>query len=395
MKDTAQLRLVEQEDMQIDLRELFRGAVKMTLESVLEETVLELCGAARGARGPRKDVRNGSYLRGLLTSMGHLEVAVPRTRHSGSAADVIGRYKRRTEEIDETITSAYVHGVSTRDISELTKSLMGEDVSKSTVSRVTKRLEENVEALRKRPIDEAMPYLFLDATFLNARWARTVENVAALVAYGVGEDSSKRQLLGITIGPQESEDSWSELLEQLLGRGLSGVRLVVADKHAGLAAAVRKLLPEAERQRCTVHLMRNVCAKSPARHRKRIGRELSKLFKATDLKAAKQAFADFKRTWTKHVPEAVECLDNGFVEATRFYGFPKKHWKRIRTTNGLERLHGEIKRRIRAVRAFPDRASALRLVTAVALHATALWDDRQYLDMTLLKRETEELRQAA
>lgn len=122
MKDTAELKLVEQEEVQTDLRELFRGAVKMTLESVLEETVLELCGAPRGARGPRKDVRNGSYLRGLLTSMGHLEVAVPRTRHSGSAADVLGRYKRRTDELDETITSAYVHGVSTRDISERSRS---------------------------------------------------------------------------------------------------------------------------------------------------------------------------------------------------------------------------------------------------------------------------------
>src|SRR5690606_26560093 len=125
MKDTAELKLVEQEVIQTDLRGLFRGAVSMMLETVLEEAVLELCGAAKGARGPRKDVRNGSYLRGLLTSMGHLEVSVPRTRESGSAADVLGRYKRRTEELDETITSAYVHGISTRDMSEITKSLMG------------------------------------------------------------------------------------------------------------------------------------------------------------------------------------------------------------------------------------------------------------------------------
>lgn len=224
MKDTAELRLIEQVDVQTDLRDLFRGAVKMTLESVLEEVVVELCGAPKGARGARRDFRNGSYLRQLLTSQGHIEVAVPRTRSSGSAADVIGRYKRRTEDIDETITEAYVHGVSTRDMSSLTRALAGEDVSSSTVSRITKRLEENVEALKQAPIAEPMPYLFLDATFLDARWARTVENVAALVAYGVGE-SGMRKLLAITVGPQESEDSWSELLRQLLERGLGGVRL--------------------------------------------------------------------------------------------------------------------------------------------------------------------------
>jgi transposase-like protein len=235
MSDTAQLRLVEQELVHTDLRELFRGAVKMTLESVLEEVVLELCGAPRGARGPRKDVRNGSYLRGLLTTQGHIEVTIPRTRNSGSAAEVIGRYKRRVDEIDDAITEAYVHGVSTRDMTTLTRALTGEDVSKSAVSRTTKRLEENVENLRTMAIDEPMPYLYLDATFLDARWARTVENVAALVAYGVGADG-KRHLLAVTIGAQESEDSWSGLLRQLNDRGLSDVRLVIADAHAGLGS---------------------------------------------------------------------------------------------------------------------------------------------------------------
>jgi len=395
MKDTAELKLIEQEDVQTDLRELFRGAVKMTLESVLEETVVELCGAERGARGLRKDVRNGSYLRGLLTSMGHLEVAVPRTRHSGSAADVLGRYKRRTEELDETITSAYVHGVSTRDISELTKSLMGEDVSKSTVSRVTKRLEENVEELRNRPITEPVPYLYLDATFLDARWARRVENVAALVAYGVRQSGGKRELLAITIGAQESEDSWAELLRQLTGRGLHGVELVIADDHKGLGAAVRSNLSEAELQRCTVHFMRNVLTKTPARVRGRVAKELSAIFKAETLKEAKLLKSEFDRRWAKQIPEAIECLRKGFPAATRYFAFPQLHHKRIRSTNSLERLHGEIKRRIRAVGAFPDRASALRLVTAVALHATAIWSDRRYLDMSLLKPKTEELQKAA
>lgn len=394
MKDTAELKPVGQELIQTDMRELFRGAVNMVLETVLEEAVLELCGATKGARGPRKDVRNGRYLRGLLTSMGHVEVSVPRTRNSGSAADVLGRYKRRTDELDETITSAYVHGISTRDMSELTRSLMGEEVSRSTVSRVTNKLEENVEALRSAPIEGPMPYLFLDATFIDARWARRVENVAALVAYGVGMDG-KRQLLAVTIGAQESEESWSDLLSQLTERGLHGVQLVVADDHKGIAAAVRKHLPEAERQRCTVHFMRNVLTKSPTRLRKRLANELSCIFKSKSLKEAKKVALEFEQRWAKQVSEAVECLKNGFAAATRYFAFPKQHWKRIRSTNGVERLHVEIKRRTRAVGAFPDRASALRLVTAVVLHATVIWSDRRYLDMDLLNEENKELRQAA
>ena len=386
MSDIAELKPIEQEEVETDLGAILRGAIKMTLEAVLEEEVMALCGAARGIRdGRRKDVRNGSYLRGLLTQMGYLTLKVPRTRESGAPTKVIGRYQRRAAELDETITSAYVHGVSTRDMSELTRALMGEEVSRSTVSRVTKRLEANVEALRTKAIEEAMPYVFLDATFIDARWARRVENVAALVAYGVSADGGKRELLAVTIGAQESFASWSDLLTQLIDRGLSGVQLVIADEHKGLAKAVRTHLPEAERQRCTVHFMRNVMTKSPTRLRGRLAKELSKLFKAASLKDAKKQLAELDARWAKQIPEAIECLKNGFAGATRYFAFPKQHWRKIRSTNGLERLHGEIKRRTRAVGAFPDRASALRLITAVVIHATGKWDDRRYLDMGLLK----------
>jgi putative transposase len=203
--------------------------------------------------------------------MGAIEVTVPRTRESGSPVDVIGRYRRRAGEVDAGIVSAYVSGASTRDVGKITEALLGEQVSRSTVSRVTKTLDEKVHELRKAPITGPIPYLFLDATFLDARWARTVENVSALVAYGIGLDG-KRQLLAVTIGAEESEDSWSELLAQLTERGLSGVQLVVADAHGGLAKAVRKHIPEAPLQRCTVHLQRNVLTKAPQRLRSRLAK---------------------------------------------------------------------------------------------------------------------------
>ena len=381
-----------QDELRQDLRSLFQGAIRLTLEMVLEEELKAMVGARRFERiGSRTGHRNGTYLRRLLTGMGQIEVTVPRSRE-GSPADVMGRYQRRTAEVDDMIVEAYVSGVSQRKMGEVTKALLGEQVSRSTVSRTAKRLEQAVEELRSQAIEGPHPYLYLDATYLDARWARKVENVSALVAYAVGPDGHRR-LLGITIGAEESEASWGELLTQLLDRGLSGVQLVIADEHAGLAAAVRRFLPEVRRQRCTVHLQRNVMAKVPHRLRKRMAREVATVFKAPSLADAKQRLAEIKARWSKELPEAMTVLDRGFAAATQFYAFPEAHWPRLRTTNGLERLHGEIKRRIRSVGAFPDRASALRLITAVALRTAEAWASRRYLDLSLL--QTQETAKAA
>ena len=390
MEEIAQFAGAAQEEIRQDVGWLFRGAIRVMLECLLEQEVKEMVGARRYERlGSRKDHLNGTYLRRLLTSMGSIELAVPRTRQNGSPSGVVGRYKRRTEDMDRLVTTAYVQGVSTRDMTKLSEALMGEGVSRSTVSRVTKVLEEQVDALRRAPIDEPVPYLYLDATFLDARWARSVENVSALVAYGV-DTSGHRRLLGISIGTEESEQSWAELLGQLCERGLSGVELVIADEHRGLANAVRRLLPEARRQRCIVHLERNVLTKVPHQLRARVAKQLHSIFDAPGLAQAKQKLSDFASGLGRQVPEALHCLEQGFSAATQFYSFPKEHWVRIRSTNGLERLHGEIKRRTRSVGAFPDRQSALRLVTAVALEKTQVWSDRRYLDMSLLKTAAEE-----
>lgn len=393
MKEVVEIGRATQDELRGELSELFRGAIRLTLEMVLEEELKAMVGARRFERvGSRKDHRNGTYLRRLLTSLGQIDVAMPRSRGQGSPADVIGRYQRRSPELDEMMVEAYVSGVSQRKMADVTEALMGERVGRSTVSRVAKRLDEAVTELKQAPIEDPHAYLYLDATFLDARWAKKVENVSALVAYAVGPDGHRR-LLGLTLGYEESEESWSELLAELLERGLSGVQLVIADEHAGLAAAVRKLLPEARRQRCTVHLQRNVGAKVPHRLRKRVAREVAQLFQACGLTESKKLLADFRTRWHKELPEAVDVLERGFMAATQFYAFPEAHWPRLRTTNGLERLHGEIKRRIKAAGAFPDRASALRLVTAVAIKTTTIWSDRRYLDLSLL--QTQEVAQAA
>jgi putative transposase len=372
--------VLTQENIQTDLRSIFRAAIARTLTSMLEAEIQQLVGASSGARtGGRRDVRNGSYPRQLMTSEGVIDLAVPRSRDSGAATATIGRYKRRVDSIDDAIVAAYVSGVSTRKMAHVTEALLGTAVDKSTVSRVTKQLESDIEALRSAPIGDDIVYLYLDATFLKTRWAREVEQTAALVAYGVGRDGYRR-LLGISVDLAESEASWAELLTQLVERGLRGVELVIADEHAGLVAAVRKQFPEARRQRCTVHFMRNIMAKSPARLHPRLGRELSRIFDAPSLVDAKRRATALKVGLGKQLPEAMEVLDRGWHAATQFFSFPQVHWRKIRTTNGVERLNVEIKRRTRSVGSFPDRASCLRLVTAVVVQQAQQWAYRPYLN---------------
>ena len=382
--DAIDSMIPTQEDFQIDFTERVRGAVQATIQVILDEELERLVGAGPYERSDQRvDVRNGRYDRHVVTTAGEVAVRVGRTRAGGAATAPLGRYARRQAEVDDAVTAAYVRGVSTRDMAGVTEALLGKRVGKSTVSRVTKRLEDQVDELRRQRLTEPFAYLYLDATFVDARWARSVENVSALVAYGIGTDN-KRHLLGIHIGASESEASWTELLTELVERGLSGVQLIIRDEHAGLAAAARKVLPEAKQQRCTVHLTRNVMANVPKRHQKRLGREVVKVLHAEALDDAKRNLKAFRLQFFKQFPEAVECLARGFDDATTYFAFPEAHHVRIRTTNGLERLHGEIKRRTRAIGAFPDRASALRLITAVALQVTSIWSDRIYLDVSLL-----------
>lgn len=382
--EATDLVIPMQADFEFDLTSRCRDAVRATIQVVLDEELERLVGAGPYERSDQRvDVRNGRYSRRVVTTAGEVDLYVGRTRGGGSATAPLGRYARRRPEVDAAITQAYVGGLSTRDMAHVTEALLDKRVGRSTVSRVTRRLEDEVEKLRHAPITQPMAYLYLDATFVDARWARTVENVSALVAYGIGTDNH-RHLLGVHIGASESEASWSELLAELVARGLSGVRLIIRDEHAGLIAAARKVLPEVRQQRCTVHLMRNVFSHVPQRHQKRLARELVAVLHADSLDAAKKNLKSFHLRFAKQFPEAVACLERGFADATTYFAFPEKHWMRIRATNGLERLHGEIKRRTRAVGAFPDRASALRLITAVALQTTSIWRDRSYLDMSLL-----------
>ena len=370
-----------QAEVKADLNALFRGAIRMVLEYLLNEEVSQLIGAERYQRiASRTDYRNGSYLRRLATALGWIELEVPRPRTGPVPQGVLERYQRREESVNTLVREAYVGGCSTRDLERLTEALLGEGLSRSTMSRITEELTEEVESYFRRPLAKAYPYLFLDATFLDARWAGAVENVSALVAYGVDEEGH-RELLGLRLGCEESEESWSELLGELAERGLQGVRLVIRDEHAGLRRAIRRFLPRAEQQRCWIHFLRNVTARVPLRLRKQVVAELKPIWNAGSGEDAQRRAEAWLEKWEGELPEAAKILRAGLEASLTFYRYPKGHRKRIRSTNALERLHAEIQRRIGAVGAFPDRKSALKLVGICALRVAHKWSDRRYLDM--------------
>ncbi len=213
-----------------------------------------------------------------------------------------------------------------------------------------------------------------------------------LVTCAVGQDD-RRRIPGPTLGAEESQDNCSEPLEQLLERGLSGVERVIADEHAGLAAALRRFLPEPDRHRSTVHLQRKVLAEVPHRLHDRVARAVAAVFRAPGLAEAKKRLAETTARWHKELPEAIKVLERGFTAQAHFSAFPEPHRAKLRTTHGLERLHAEIKRRIPSAAAFPNRTSALRLITTVALRTTEAWSQRRYLDLSLL--EPKEIASAA
>jgi len=252
------------------------------------------------------------------------------------------------------------------------------------VSRVAASLGDKVEQLRKAPVIWPIPYLFLDAVFLDAWWARKVENVSALVAYGIGMDG-KRQLLAVTIGAEESEGSWRKLLAQLIERGLAGVQHVIADRHLGIASAVRKHLPEVPQQRCTVHLQRNVPTTVPQRLRSRLG-------KRSPRSSRRRPRPRQRGVWTRPPPAWVgRCPRPSSASGRALRQPPSFIPSRESTGTGSGRPTASSCSTARSSAGpgrwvhFPDRASALRLVTAVALRVTAIWTDRRCLDMSLLK----------
>jgi transposase-like protein len=360
-----------------------RGIVERALQAVLEEEMTAHLGAARDERGEgRTGYRNGSKPRSLTTRVGTIELRVPQDRDGTFSTELFARYQRSEQALVTALMEMYLQGVSTRNVAAITEELCGTAFSKSQVSALVGRLDPELKAWRERSLTAAAyPYWVVDARYEHARVDGRVVTLGVLIVAGVRDDG-RREILAVEEADTESEATYHDLFRRLKDRGLRGVELVTSDDHRGLTAAIERHFQGASWQRCQVHFARNLLGMVGAKHRGRLGEDLRGIFGAATLAQARAAARACASGWKSSHPLVAAKLDEEVEDCLACYAFPAAHRVRIRTTNGVERLNQELKRRTRVVRIFPNRAALLRLVTALAMEQSEEWiSGRRYLDM--------------
>lgn len=360
-----------------------RGIVEGALQAILEEELTAHLGAARYERGAgRTGYRNGTKPRTLTTRVGTLQLRVPQDRDGTFSTELFARYQRSEQALVTTLMEMYLQGVSTRNVAAITEELCGTAFSKSQVSALVGRLDPDLAAWRTRPLTAAAyPYLVVDARYEHARVDGRVVSLGVLVVAGVRDDG-RREVLAIAEADTESEATYQALFQGLKDRGLRGVELVTSDDHRGLKAAIDRHFQGASWQRCQVHFGRNLCGMVGAKHRGRLREDLRGILGAGTAAQARAAARACAQSWRASHPSVAVKLEADLEDCLACYAFPAAHRPRLRTTNGLERLNQELKRRTRVVRIFPNRAAVERLVTALAMEQSEEWvSGRRYLDM--------------
>lgn len=358
--------------------------LEQVLNQVLEAQVSEQLGATRYERTEeRQGYRNGVRPRKLTTRVGALTLRVPQVREGEFSTELFARYQRSEQALVLALMEMVVNGVSTRKVSQITEELCGVSFAKSTVSALCAQLDPLVTAWNERPLSEQVfPFVLVDALVLKVREDERVRALSGLLAIGVTAAGS-REILGLQLGDSESEASWSGFLGWLKHRGLSGVDLVVSDAHGGLVNAIQRHFQGATWQRCQTHLTRDVLEVTPKGVRDELHAQLRVLFEAPDLATARTLLRQITATFAARAPKAVTVLEAGFDDATAVLALPDPYRRRLRTTNSVERLNEEIRRRERVIRIFPNRASAIRLLGAFLLEQHEQWTTgHHYLDMT-------------
>jgi putative transposase len=376
-----QVKELVTEDTQL-LRELLQKVMQETLEAEMDK----LLGAERYERtSMRTGYRSGYYERTLITRVGPIELRVPQDRDGHFSTEIFERYQRSEKALVSALAEMYVQGVSTRKVTEITEALCGQSFSASTISRINKTLDAELAAFANRPLEEEYPYLILDARYEKVREDGVVRPQAVLVALGVNGDG-RRCVLAVEIANRESTTSWRDLLLQLKERGLRGVEFVVSDDHEGLKQAIAQTLPEAVWQRCYVHFLRNALDHLPRKADDDCLTELRWLYDRRDLDEARQDLAAWLSKWQGRYSKLCDWVEENIEETFSFYRLPRQHHKHLKSTNCLERLNQEIKRRTHVVRIFPNTASCLRLVRALAVETHEEWiEGTRYLNMELLR----------
>jgi transposase-like protein len=371
--------------------------VKEVLEQILQSEMTELLGAAPGERSDgRSGYRAGYYGRGLITRVGKIELRVPRDRNGEFSTSLFERFQRSEKALVSALAEMYVQGVSTRKVKAITEELCGHSFSASAISTINKGLDEALTKFARRKLTEDYPYLILDARYEKVREEGVIQSQAVLVAIGINWEG-QRQILGVELANRESQTSWREFLLQLRQRGLSGVEFVVSDDHAGLRKAIAEIVPEAAWQRCYVHFLRNALDYLPRKADDDCLQELRWMYDRRNSAEAQRDLAAWLTRWQKKYPKLTDWVEENIGSTLTFYRLPRLHHRHMKSTNMIERLNEELRRRTRVVRIFPNAASCLRLTRALCAETHEAWlEDNRYINMDLLREERkEQLRKAA
>lgn len=375
----------EEEDWWGDLKQETLRVVQRLLEDSMEVELLEQLRAGRYRRSPlRRGYRNGYRQRELLTELGLVKhLRVPRDREGCFQPTVLPRYQRRQEKVNRLVREMFLCGVSTRKVQEVVEPLLGAGVSAQTVSRITQSLDSEVRRFHQRLLGDQYQYLLLDGITLKVKGATGVKTRLVLCAYTL-TPQGRRALISFRQATAESEAQWEAFLRDLYDRGLQGqgLRLVTTDGCPGLHRALDTVYPYVPRQRCWAHKLRNVAARLPRKHQEACLGEAKGIYRAGTRREAVAHFREWAHRWRQVAPKAVGCLEKDLEELLPFLDCPQAHWKKVRTTNAIERAFREVRRRTRPMSCFQNSASVDRIIFGVISHLNKAWQDKPLKEFT-------------
>ena len=365
--------------------DLLKEMIGFVANRMMELDVEGLTGAGYGERSvARMNQRNGYRERGWETRAGTVELAIPKLRKGSYFPGFLEPRRASEKALVAVIQEAYVHGVSTRSVDDLVKAMGMTGISKSQVSRLCTEIDDRVHAFLARPIEGSWPYLWIDATYVKVREAGRIVSVAVIIAVAVNTDG-RREVIGMAVGASEAEVFWTKFLRSLTRRGLRGVKLVISDAHEGIKAAVKKVF-HAGWQRCRVHFMRNALAHAGTKQRQMVAAAIRTAFAQETAKAAHTEWRAVADRLRARFPKLALLMDEAEHDVLAHMSFPKEHWPQLHSTNPLERLNGEIKRRTNVVAIFPNEAAIVRLVGALLLEQNDEWAvQRRYMTLETLE----------